>query len=106
LFEDSEQSMMEDDMELDDDDEDELHYPNDGHNHDSNQVLTRPSLLLSGPYRYQLLLKNPELIKTIVFTAELKKDTNKFDFEANLQTQKQNGQTKDTLNIVYTSNLI
>jgi len=46
FLEDIEESMSEDE------DEDE-HNANDGHDH--SQLLMRPSLLLSGPYRYQVI---------------------------------------------------
>ena len=103
-----------------DEDEDE-HNANDGHDH--SQLLMRPSLLLSGPYRYQVieiyivifqknylisyivqvLLKNPDLVKTITFTAKLNNQTDLFDFRGGLTTKTQTNQIKKTLDITYLS---
>ena len=55
FLDDIEQSMSEDDG-LDGDEFD--HNQNDGHDH--TQSLLRPSLLLSGPYRYQVI-KNKKI---------------------------------------------
>ena len=49
------------------------------------------------------MLKNPELIKTITFTATLNKNTGLFDFKGGLATKTQSGQVKKTLDVIYLS---
>jgi hypothetical protein len=64
---------------------------------DDENELKRPSLLLSGPYNYKVELKNPNLIKTITFSA---RKTEK-EFNAVLSTKSQQGDEKKTLEISY-----
>jgi len=65
------------------------------------QSLDRPSLLLSGPYHYEVKLMNPDLIKTITLTMDKTKETGKMSYNLKLSTKNQNDQVKDTLNMFY-----
>ena len=68
---------------------------------DEQNEPTRPSLLLSGPYHYHVVLQNPDVVKVITLKADSSTISNKREFNAFLSTQSQSGSQTPTLEMSY-----
>jgi ABC-type Zn2+ transport system substrate-binding protein/surface adhesin len=102
--------INDDDDEDDEDDHDHGHDDDDDddddHDHKQNIYgkFNRPKITLSGPYHYQINFKNPDLIKTLVLTADYSKNANGTELTANLKSRTASGQEKDRAILTYSSN--
>ena len=90
--------ILADEMEDDDDDDDE-------DDEKDNDLAKRPRISLSGPYRYEIKYRNPQKTKTITLDFERVKDQEEgtYDVQASLGTVSQAGETKNTLELIYSS---
>jgi hypothetical protein len=61
----------------------------------------RPTLVLAGPYHYELVLNNPELIKTVILNAEFSRQMNQSDVTASLSTVSVSDEETKRIELVY-----
>lgn len=81
---------------IDNDDQD------DDNDDDDNDDDIKPRFILAGPYHYEIKLNNPDLLKALIISAEIKKDSQSTSIKGKLQAQKAN-QLQDKLDLVYLS---
>lgn len=81
---------------IDQDNEDE-----EDEDHNESNEPTRPSLLLSGPYHYHVVLQNPDSVKVITLKADSSRSSSKEEFNAFVSTQSQAGTETSTLEMSY-----
>lgn len=91
----------------DDDDEDDHDHDNDGEaDHDSNdheEYYKRPKLTLSGPYHYNVMLKNPERLKSVLIQFNVDKAENSYSLTGTFKAEKSDGYVADKLLVEYKS---
>ncbi len=97
----------EDEDDDDDDDDNDHDHNNDGEaDHDDNEhedFYKRPKLTLSGPYHYNIVLKNPEKIKSILLQFNVERDEDSYSLTGTLKNEKSDGYVADKLILEYKS---